>query len=64
MECLVVSKRDNTNCKLHTGDVKIKHVQTFSHLGSIVTDDGKCSINPNYIETAIDAFQKTKQSIK
>lgn len=43
---MVVSKRGGQRCDLHIGDVKIKQVQIFNYLVSVVTDDGKFNRNP------------------
>lgn len=36
---MVVTKRNNLRCELCIGDVKIKKLQKFSYIGSLVTDD-------------------------
>lgn len=38
-ECIVVSKRRGGECELWIEDIRIKQVQKFNSLGSVVTDD-------------------------
>lgn len=45
---MVVSKRDRSRCELQIGDVNINQVQTFSFLGSVITNDGK--YNPEILQ--------------
>lgn len=37
---MVVSKRENPNSELQSGDVTMKHIQKFNNVESVLTDDG------------------------
>jgi len=58
-ECMVVSKRTSPPCELKIGQEKIKKVQKFNYLGSMVSEDGRCDTEiRKRIGIAKDTFQK------
>lgn len=42
-EYTVVSKRNSLTCELQIGNTKIKQVQKFNYLRSVLTEDRKCN---------------------
>ncbi|XP_069993113.1 uncharacterized protein [Penaeus vannamei] len=58
-ECMVVSKHTSPPCELKIEQEKIKKVQKFNYLGSMVSDDGRCDTEiRKRIGIAKDTFQK------
>lgn len=55
---MVVSKKDIPRCELLIGDIRIKQVQTFTNLGSFITDNGICDTETQYIWIKKDDIQK------
>ncbi|MGX9987587.1 reverse transcriptase domain-containing protein [Soonwooa purpurea] len=64
-ECMVISKKTNQKCTLQVGNTRIKQVQKFKYLGSVLTEDGKCDAEiKTRIGLARNAFQKLSKILK
>src|SRR5688572_5890685 len=58
-ECMVKSKKISPKCELNLDGSKIKQVENFIYLGSLITEDGRCDGEiKRRIALAKDAFQK------
>src|SRR5688572_23803242 len=58
-KCMVISKKISPKCELNLDGSKIKQVEKFNYLGSLITEDGRCDGEiKRRIALIKDAFQK------